>query len=904
MIKKELELIIEATIREARLRRHEYLSIEHILYALMHDERGAEIVYNCGGNVPELKRAVLIFFDKNIPKLPPEVREEPQPTVGFNMVLQRALLHTQSAAKDELDAGDLLASILQEEDSHAAHFLKSQGITRLDVLNYISHGISKVDSQTEGEPGSEEGPNPEDRPAPVKNPLEAFAVDLVKKAEEGDIDPLIGRRDEISRAIQILSRRRKNNPVFVGEPGVGKTAIVEGLALMIHEGKIPPALKDARIFMLDMGGMLAGTKFRGEFEARLKATIDALLKIPGGILFIDEIHTVVGAGATSGGSMDASNILKPFLNSGKLRCIGASTYEEFKNHFEKDRAFSRRFQKIELQEPNVQETLEVLGGLKSYYEDFHGVEYSDDALQTAAELSARYINDKFLPDKAIDVIDEAGAFLKLDITRDGKLDGKLDGNPDGKLDVPGGRKLVTKSDIEAVVARIAKIPTREISADDAVRLSELERELKARVFGQDGAIASLVTSIKRSRAGLGLAERPVGCFLFTGPTGVGKTEITKQLAAIMGVKFMRFDMSEYMEKHAVSRLIGAPPGYVGFDQGGLLTDEVRKHPYSVVLMDEVEKAHEDVFNILLQIMDYATLTDNNGKKADFRNVILVMTSNAGAREMDRGLMGFGDRKGDLGAQSNEAIKKLFSPEFRNRLDDIITFKHLTPEVMERVVDKFMAELSKQLAAKSVSITLTEPARKWLAEKGYDIVFGARPLSRVIQTEIKNRLSDEILFGILKDGGNVSLDVKDGRMIFDYAPKDDADGINAEKDNAEGGNAGKDTAEGGNAAKNYAEGDNAGKNSTEGDNAARDTAEGGNAANNYAEGDSAAKDTAEGGKAAKNSAKDGKAAKQSTEGGKAKTGKTKAGSTKAGKAKTGKAKTKNDSDKEDAGSVGN
>lgn len=749
MINKELEITLEAAVRDARARNHEYLTVEHILFALLHDELGIEIITHCGGDISRIKSSLEAYFDKHVPRILKASNIYPQPTLGFHRVLQRALNHVQSAGKGEADAGDVLASIFLEEDSHAVHVLESEGITRLDVLNYIAHGISNFT----GEEAEEEGGEAEEIQYKKENkqtggPLTLFAINLTEKAERGEIDPLVGRVPELKRIIQVLSRRRKNNIVFVGEPGVGKTAMVEGLALKVHRGEVPEALKGTQIFLLDLGGLLAGTKYRGDFEARLKATIKGIEKIPGAILFIDEIHTIVGAGATSGGSLDASNILKPVLISGKLRCIGATTYEEYKNYFEKDRALSRRFQKIEIREPDIEETVSILRGLKTYYEEFHGVKYADSALKAASELSAKYINDKYLPDKAIDVIDEAGALLKL--------------SPSYRR-----KKSVGTREVEKVVAKMAKIPSRTISTSDMDKLRVLEAELKKAVFGQDDAIGSLVSSIKRARAGLGSPDRPIGSFLFTGPTGVGKTEISKQMASVLGVQFIRFDMSEYMEKHAVARLIGAPPGYVGFDQGGLLTDAVRKHPYSVLLLDEMEKAHPDIFSILLQVMDYATLTDNNGKKADFRNVILIMTSNVAAREMDRNVIGFGDRSADEQSKGKDAVKRMFSPEFRNRLDAVITFKPLTPEIMKKVVDKFIEELVNQLHAKRVRITVSETAKKWLAEKGHDPLYGARPLGRLIQTEIKDVLSQEILFGKLEKGGSVSIDIKQGRPSFEY-----------------------------------------------------------------------------------------------------------------------------------------
>ena len=760
MINKELGLTLDAIIKDAKARRHEYLTAEHLLFAVIHDEVGIDIITGCGGNVLKIKAAIDEFFEKNIPHLADKSTSNPLPTIGFQRVIQRALNHVHSAEKNEVDAGDILAALFFEEDSHAVYFLEKEGITRLDVLNFVSHGAGAADDNQaaddvareapDGESGAGcECPRPDQKRPAAKEPLKLYTVNLVEKAAEGGIDPLVGREIETRRTVQVLCRRRKNNIVLVGEPGVGKTAIVEGLALKIHKAEVPTALSNSAIFALDMGALLAGTKYRGDFEARLKTTIRELEKIPGAILFIDEIHTIVGAGATSGGSMDASNILKPVLNSGRIRCIGASTYEEYKNYFEKDRALSRRFQKIEIQEPTIAETVAVLRGLRPYYEDFHGVTFTDGAVKAAAELSAKYINDKFLPDKAIDVIDEAGATRKLAAA--------------GKTG-----SVVGIREIEAIVADIARIPSRNISSSDTEKLHNLEEELKLAVFGQDGAIHSLVAAIKRSRAGLGAPERPIGSFLFTGPTGVGKTEVSKQMASALGVQFTRFDMSEYMEKHAVARLIGAPPGYVGFDQGGLLTDAIRKHPYSVLLLDEIEKAHPDIFSILLQVMDYATLTDNNGKKADFRNVVLIMTSNAGAKELDRGAIGFGDRSKDTQAKSGDAITKLFNPEFRNRLDATITFNPLNPEIMRRVVDKFMEELRRQLIRKKVKVVLSEDAGQWLADKGYDHRYGARPLGRLMQSEIKDVLSEEVLFGRLKKGGTVHIGLKEGVLDFEYS----------------------------------------------------------------------------------------------------------------------------------------
>ena len=749
MINKELELSIEATIREAETRRHEYLTVEHILFAVLHNDWGVDIIANCGGSVTRLKALLEDFFDKNIPRLPENLKSYPEPTVAFKRVIQTAVSHVRSAEKQETDAGDIISAIFLEKDSYAVHFLESEGITRLEVLNFISHGIPKFEDKFSDEHIHETETVPRKKQVPKNDTLKQFTMDLVQKAADGCIDPLVGREKELKRTIQVLGRRRKNNVAFVGDPGVGKTAIVEGLALKIHKGEVPDILKDARIFSLDMGALLAGTKYRGDFEARLKATIKSLEAIPDAILFIDEIHTVVGAGATSGGSMDASNILKPILNSGKLRCIGASTYEEYKNYFEKDRALSRRFQKIEIHEPDVSETFRILKGLKLYYEGYHGVKYTDTALRTAAELSAKYINDKYLPDKAIDVIDEAGSLLKL--------------SPAYKT-----KKTIGQHEVEDVVAKIAKIPRRNVSTSDMEKLKGLEGELKNAVFGQDEAIHSLASSIKRARAGLGPAEKPIGSFLFTGPTGVGKTEVSRTIASVLDIQFIRFDMSEYMEKHTVSRLIGAPPGYVGFDQGGLLTDAIRKHPHSVLLLDEIEKAHPDIFSILLQVMDYATLTDNNGKKADFRNVILIMTSNAGTTEMNRGVIGFGDRAKDTRSKGRDAINRLFSAEFKNRLDSIITFNSLTPEIMKKVVDKFINELQKQLHEKKVKIIVSDAARDWLAKNGYDSQLGARPLARLIQKEIKDVLSEEVLFGKLIKGGKVFIDFKNEKLMFDYS----------------------------------------------------------------------------------------------------------------------------------------
>ena len=724
-----------AAIKEAKQRRHEFFTLEHILYAIVHDVTGRRILYHCGADLDKLQSRLEKYFEDHSEKLPEGVSQDPIQTLSVQRVLQRALLHVQGAEKKEVDAGDILAAMFYEENSYAVYFLKSQGITRLDVLSFISHGISKV---SDPEDPDFQTITPQDQKEGKTTALESFTVDLIEKAEKGRIDPLIGRDEEILRTLQILGRRTKNNPIFVGDPGVGKTAIAEGLALKIHKREVPAAFFGIEIFALDMGALLAGTKFRGDFEARLKGVIQELKKKEGAILFIDEIHTVVGAGATSGGSMDASNILKPVLVAGGLRCIGSTTYEEYKNHFEKDRALSRRFQKVEIREPSIDETYRILQGLKPYYEDHHAVRYTDGSLKAAADLAGRYINDRYLPDKAIDVIDETGASLRL------KKDKRV-------------RRVVGIKDIEQVVARMAKIPSRSVSSSDQLRLQSLDEELKGQVFGQNLAIDMLVKAIKRSRAGLRVPEKPIGSFLLIGPTGVGKTEVARQLAQIMGVNFLRFDMSEYMEKHTVARLIGAPPGYIGFDQGGLLTDAIRKQPYTVLLMDEIEKAHPDLFSILLQVMDHATLTDNTGKKADFRNVILLMTSNAGAREMNVPSIGFGGKAEDnRTAKGLKAVENLFSPEFRNRLDGIIPFNGLSLEIMEQIVDKFLVEVEYQLAEKNIHFELSPNARRWLAESGYDSNFGARPLARFIQAEIKDTLADEILFGRLARGGRVRI----------------------------------------------------------------------------------------------------------------------------------------------------
>ena len=753
-ISRELEVTISLAINEARRRRHEFLCLEHVLHALLFDETVAEIVRQCGGDVKELQADLEEFLKENLESLPEDAGEvDPQQTLAFHRVLQRAAAHVQSAGKEVIETRNFFVALFREDNSHAVYLLEKHGVTRLDVLNYISHGISKTPSDEEAGPGSaQDSPDEDGEPRPVKDPLEAFTTDLVQKAKDGDIDPLIGREIEIERTIHVLCRRRKNNPIYVGDSGVGKTAIADGLALKISAGEVPEVLKEVRIYSLDMGSVLAGTKFRGQFEERLKAVLKALDKQPGAILFIDEIHTIVGAGATSGGSMDASNILKPALASGKLRCIGATTYHEYRSYFERDRALARRFQKIEVHEPSIEDAVEILNGLKPHYEEHHGVEYTRDALKAAAELSAKYINDRFLPDKAIDVIDEVGASFQI--------------RPAPEED---GKKIIHETDIESIVAKIARIPPRSVSASDKERLQNLDADLKGVVFGQDTAIETLVRAIRLARAGLGQPEKPVGSFLFSGPTGVGKTEVAKQLAETLGLQFLRFDMSEYMEKHTVSRLIGAPPGYVGFDQGGLLTDAVTRNPHAVLLLDEIEKAHPDLFNILLQVMDHATLTDNNGKKADFRHVIIIMTSNAGAREIAAHAIGFGNISNE--GKDQQAIEKLFSPEFRNRLDAIVHFRSLPMQAIERVVEKFVKELVEQLTERKVSITLTPAARRYLAEKGYDKTFGARPMARLIQTEVKQVLADEILFGQLQEGGEVEIDFDEEKLTFSYAPTD-------------------------------------------------------------------------------------------------------------------------------------
>ncbi len=748
MISKEFEATLGEALREARERRHEYLSSEHVLFAILHDARGADILRACGGNLAHLEQQLEDFFKEEMETAPDGVQPTIQQTTAFDRLMQRAFLHVQYSGRDAVDAGDILAAMLEEDDSHAAWILQEDGIARLDILNYISHGITADgvefigDDSELGEEEDEDGDG-----APRRSARESFTTNLNEKAATGAIDPLIGREEELKRTVRILCRRKKNNPIFVGEPGVGKTALAEGLALAIYEGRVPKQLADVQIISVDLAGMLAGTKFRGDFEQRLKSVLKELQGKPEYVLYIDEIHTIVGAGATTESSMDASTILKPALASGELRCIGSTTYEEYKNHFEKDRGLSRRFQKIDIDEPTVAETVRILRGLKQRYEDHHGIQYTDSALRVAAELSSKHINDRFLPDKAIDVMDEAAAAVRL---------------------APGvERKTIRPHDIEMVIAEIAKIPARSVSSSDKERLSSIDFELKHVVFGQDDAITQITRAIKRSRAGLGRPDKPIGSFLFTGPTGVGKTEVARQLARNLGNHFARYDMSEYMEKHAVSRLIGAPPGYVGFDQGGLLVDEIRRNPYTVLLLDELEKAHPDIYGILLQVMDSASLTDNMGKKADFRNVILIMTSNAGARELAAGTIGFQAGEHDSRHKSMKAIEKAFTPEFRNRLDAIVPFNPLSMDVIEQVVDKFFIQLEHQLADKKVAIKLAPTARRWLADKGYDATYGARPLARLIGLEIETPLAEELLFGRLEKGGDVTVDVEDDKIVLRF-----------------------------------------------------------------------------------------------------------------------------------------
>ncbi len=746
MLSKDLEYSINLAFREARERRHEFMTVEHLLLALLDNPAAAEVLRACGAQLDKLKRDLQTFIRDNTPVLGPDDPRETQPTLGFQRVLQRAVLHVQSSGNREVTGANVLVAMFGEQESQAVYFLKQQEISRLDVVNFISHGISKIsDEQDSATPQSEENPESQN----VK-PLENFASNLNELARQGRIDPLIGRREEVERTIQILCRRRKNNPLFVGEAGVGKTAIAEGLAKMIVDGEVPEVLRDATIYALDLGSLVAGTKYRGDFEKRLKSVLAQLRKERNAILFIDEIHTIIGAGAASGGVMDASNLIKPMLASGEMKCIGSTTYQEYRGIFEKDRALARRFQKIDVVEPSVEESYQILRGLKARFEEHHDVKYADKALRAAVELSARYINDRHLPDKAIDVIDEAGASQRL-------------------LPVAKRKKVINSTDIETIIAKIARIPPKTVSSSDKDVLRNLERDLKLVVFGQDEAIDTLADAIKMARAGLGNEQKPIGSFLFAGPTGVGKTEVTRQLARIMGIELIRFDMSEYMERHTVSRLIGAPPGYVGFDQGGLLTDAVLKHPHAVLLLDEIEKAHPDVFNLLLQVMDHGTLTDNNGRKADFRNVIIVMTTNAGAELMDRPSIGFTSQ--DHSTDGLDVIKRLFAPEFRNRLDAIVQFQPLTPVTIAQVVDKFLIELEAQLESKKVTVDVDTEGRAWLADRGYDPKMGARPMARLIQENIKRRLAEELLFGRLVNGGHVTVTVRDGGLQVEIAEEE-------------------------------------------------------------------------------------------------------------------------------------
>ena len=739
-LSRELHLMLQAAVREALARRHAYVTVEHLLFAMLHDVAGAEILHHAGADVTALKAALLRYFEEDLESLPGEDPYEAQQTLAFHRVLQHAVHHCEGAEKEEVDAGDILAAIFQETESHAVTLLKGQGVTRFDVLQYVSHGISKARGEggsSEGMPAGGEGALGEPGELP-EDPLAAFCTELTARAAEGRLDPLIGRGAELDRIVHILARRRKNNPILVGETGVGKTALAEGLALRIHEGRVPPDLEGAELYSLDIGAMLAGTRYRGDFEARFKATMGALTARDNALLFIDEIHTILGAGSAQGTTVDASNMLKPLLQNGELRCLGSTTYQEYR-HFERDRALSRRFQRVDVKEPSPEETVRILQGLAPKYEAHHGVRFTRSALKACVDLADRHVTDRFLPDKAIDVLDETGAAVRLRPALKG-------GKP---------RASVGVRDVESVVARMANIPAVRASGSDRKRLEGLEEALRSVVFGQDAAVATVARAVKRGRAGLAGRDRPIGCFLFTGPTGVGKTELSKQLAKAMGVPFARFDMSEYMEKHAVSRLIGAPPGYVGYDQGGLLVERIRKEPYTVLLLDEIEKAHPDLFAILLQVMDHATLTDNQGREADFRHVTLIMTSNAGAREMTAQGIGFGaGRAGD----GSKELERLFSPEFRNRLDEVVRFDALPPEVMGRVVDKFVKEVEEQLAERKVKIRLDEAARAWLAAKGYDPDFGARPMARVIQTELKDRIVDDLLFGELSKGGEVRVGV--------------------------------------------------------------------------------------------------------------------------------------------------
>ena len=745
-----LETTLHNALTHASERRHEYATLEHLLLALIDDEHASKVMQACGVEIGELGDAVTQYLDSELDSLKVEGVSDPSPTSGFQRVVQRAILHVQSSGKDEVTGANVLVALFSERESYAVYFLQQQDMSRLDAVSYISHGVGKGTSAPESREtkGSEEEKKVQDSKGKKDSALEQFTVNLNEKAMRGKVDPLIGRTTEVDRTIQILCRRSKNNPLYVGDPGVGKTAIAEGLARKIIEGEVPDVLKEAVIYSLDMGALLAGTRYRGDFEERLKAVVTELEKIPHAVLFIDEIHTVIGAGATSGGAMDASNLLKPALSGGTIRCIGSTTYKEFRNHFEKDRALLRRFQKIDVNEPTIEDTIKILAGLRSAFEEHHNVKYTPDAIKAAVELSARYINDRKLPDKAIDVIDEVGAMQMLV--------------------VPSKRKkTITPREIEAVIATMARIPAKTVSADDKSVLGSLDTDLKRVVFGQNRAIEVLSSAIKLSRAGLRDPDKPIGNYLFSGPTGVGKTEVARQLAHLLGIPLQRFDMSEYMERHSVSRLIGAPPGYVGYDQGGLLTDAVDQQPHSVLLLDEIEKAHPDLFNILLQVMDNGRLTDHHGKTVDFRNTILIMTTNAGASDMAKESIGFGELTRD--DVQEDAVKKLFTPEFRNRLDAIVPFSYLPPEIVARVIDKFVLQLELQLADRDVHITLDEESKAWLTKKGYDKLYGARPMGRLMQEKIKQPLAEELLFGKLVHGGEVHVRLKDDALAFEITP---------------------------------------------------------------------------------------------------------------------------------------
>jgi len=748
MLNKDLEISLNMAFRKAKESRHEFMTVEHLLLALLDNPSSIDALQACGADMGKLRQELQEFIGETTPVIPEEEEDrETQPTLGFQRVLQRAVFHVQSSGKNEVNGSNVLVAIFSEQESQAAYFLKKSDITRLDIVNYISHGISKIDQHESVQPHEDSATPTDEEPRTVDN----YATNLNEVALKGNIDPLIGRDGELERTLQVLSRRRKNNPLFVGEAGVGKTAIAEGLANLVVSDKVPDFLEGATIYSLDMGALLAGTKYRGDFEKRFKALLKELETDGKAILFIDEIHTIIGAGAASGGMMDASNLIKPLLSSGKLRCLGSTTYQEYQSIFEKDRALARRFQKIDIVEPSVEDTTKILQGLKDKYEEHHGIRYTNKALKAAATLSAKYINERFLPDKAIDVIDEAGAKQQL-------------------VSPSKRKKIINNTDIETIVAKMARIPEKSVSSSEIDSLKNLDRNLKLVVFGQDHAIEELSSTIRLSRAGLGNEEKPVGSFLFAGPTGVGKTEVTQQLAKQLGVELLRYDMSEYMEKHAVSRLIGAPPGYVGYEQGGLLTDAVLKHPHAVVLLDEIEKAHSDVFNILLQVMDHGTLTDNNGRKADFRNIVLVLTTNAGVAETTRKSIGF--KQQDHSHDALAEINKVFSPEFRNRLDNIVWFNHLDDEVILQVVEKFIVELQAQLDEKGVSLELTADAKRWLADKGYDKAMGARPMSRVIQEQLKKPLANELLFGELTQGGNAKISVRNNELKIKYDTKEE------------------------------------------------------------------------------------------------------------------------------------